>query len=235
MTPIAPMKSSTLSSLSVLVETFLKYTPAFLPTIDSRIRGCSCAAGRAASTTPTIQRPASAPAARLTFQETFIFIYLRKSAILQCNTISDQAGLHAELAYTDVASDEQNRSGEHEHPGVLCDPLEPRRAQQKCTGNDDEQRGDDPKVETRRRLRAHRVEQHERRHNDSRCRNSGSQTRATPGQHCDKHRNQQCLNQEEPIGTDVEYRHPDLSGNSSGRCVLPDVVCVLGKEPSFLY
>src|SRR5215471_8867501 len=210
MTPIAPMKSSTLSSLSVLVETFLKYTPAFLPTIDSRIRGCSCAAGRAASTTPTIQRPASAPAARLTFQETFIFIYLRKSAILQCNTISDQAGLHAELAYTDVASDEQNRSGEHEHPGVLCDPLEPRRAQQKCAGNDDEQRGDDPKVETRRRLRAHRVEQHERRHNDSRCRNSGSEIRAPPREDGDEHRDDERFDHNQSVRTYVEDRHHPL-------------------------
>src|SRR5215467_11020071 len=137
MTPIAPMKSSTLSSLSVLVETFLKYTPAFLPTIDSRIRGCSCAAGRAASTTPTIQRPASAPAARLTFQETFIFIYLRNSAILQSNTISDQPRLHAELAYTDVASDEQNRAGQQKHPRMSRDPLKPRRAQEKRAGDDD--------------------------------------------------------------------------------------------------
>src|SRR5438067_1569468 len=90
MTPIAPMKSSTLSSFSVLVDTFLKYTPAFLPTIDSRIRGCSCAAGRAANTKPTAQAVASAPAARLTFEDTFIS-FLRNSAIWQSHKISDQA------------------------------------------------------------------------------------------------------------------------------------------------
>src|SRR4029077_3057817 len=98
------MKSSTLSSFSVLVETFLKYTPAFLPTIESRIRGCSCAAGRAASATPTIQRPASAGAdASAAHQEArqrasrqadlpgnFHLHLPPKSAILQSNTISDQ-------------------------------------------------------------------------------------------------------------------------------------------------
>src|SRR5215467_5976844 len=235
MTPIAPMKSSTLSSLSVLVETFLKYTPAFFPTIDSRIRGCSCAAGRAASTTPTIQRPASAPAARLTFQETFIFIYLRKSAILQCNTISDQAGLHAELAYTDVASDEQNRSDEYEHPRMLRDPPQARRPEQQRGGNDDEERGHDPVVEARCCVRVRRVEQHERGRDDGHRRNSGSQTSAAPCQHSDEYGNQQCLNHQEPVGSDVENRHAPLSGNSSGRRVLPDVVHVFGKEPPFLY
>src|SRR5689334_21227309 len=124
MTPMAPMKSSTLSSFSVLVDTFLKCTPAFLPKIDSRIRGCSCAAGRAASAKPPSQRPASAPAAMLIYQETFIFIYLRKRPILQSITRSDQPCLHAELAYADVASNEQNRARQHEHPRVRRDPPE---------------------------------------------------------------------------------------------------------------
>src|SRR5438132_1067684 len=88
MTPMAPMKSSTLSSFSVLVDTFLKYSPAFLPTIDSRIRGCSCAAGRAANTNPTIHRAVRAPAARLTRHETFISSTSVR-VLEQRNTISD--------------------------------------------------------------------------------------------------------------------------------------------------
>src|SRR5690349_8792897 len=232
MTPIAPMKSSTLSSFSVLVETFLKYTPAFLPTIDSRIRGCSCAAGRAASAKPTIQRPASAPAARLTFQETFIFIYLRKSAILQSNTISDQPCLDAELAYTDVASDEQNRTGQQKHPRVFRNPSEPRRAQQQRARDDDEKRRHEPVVEARSGIRAHRVQHDQRHRDDGRRRNSGSQTSATPCQKGDEHRDQQRFNQEQPIRADVEKRHAHLSGDSNGPRVLPDVVRIFGKEPS---
>src|SRR6266536_3228621 len=55
------MKSSTLSSLSVVVETFLKYSPAFFPGIGAVI--CACADGRAADTKPhshAAARPATA-------------------------------------------------------------------------------------------------------------------------------------------------------------------------------
>ncbi len=69
------MKSSTGNSLSVLVVTFLKYSPAFLPAIGAFIRGCSWAAVRTAVAKPTTQTPTTRLAVRLIFHETFMFIY----------------------------------------------------------------------------------------------------------------------------------------------------------------
>src|SRR6185312_15328304 len=106
------------------------------------MRGCSCAAGRAAKTKPATQRAASAPAARLTFLETFIYLP-PKECDSQSNKISDHARFHAELADAHVASDEEHGAEQHEHPGVTREPALPRQAEQQQAGHDDEERRHD--------------------------------------------------------------------------------------------
>src|SRR4029453_2670351 len=62
-------KSSTLSSFSVLVVTFLKYSPAFLPDVAG---GGPCAAAGSTNVKP-LQRVANPAMTKVSFHQTFIY------------------------------------------------------------------------------------------------------------------------------------------------------------------